>query len=109
MYWPSDTLLVSNVARGAKRVAHPCSKVTLSGALIGFDYADNQLNSYLLQKDEKLCRKETVILDYNELYGLILFVRYNRANVSGKVKFIDIFVHYKREFVITVIVITELL
>ncbi len=25
MYWPRDTLLVSNLAREAKRVAHPCS------------------------------------------------------------------------------------
>jgi len=23
-YWPGDTLIVSNVAREAKRVAHPC-------------------------------------------------------------------------------------
>jgi len=25
MYWPGDTLIVSNVAREAQRVAHPCS------------------------------------------------------------------------------------
>ncbi len=24
MYWPSDTLVVSNVAHGDKRFAHPC-------------------------------------------------------------------------------------
>jgi len=26
MYWPADTQLVSNVAREAKRVAHPCTR-----------------------------------------------------------------------------------
>ncbi len=26
IYWPVDTYLVSNVAREAKRVAHPCSR-----------------------------------------------------------------------------------
>ncbi len=26
IYWPGDTLLVSNVAREAKRVAHPWSR-----------------------------------------------------------------------------------
>jgi len=25
MYWPGDTLIVSNVAGEAKRIAHPCS------------------------------------------------------------------------------------
>jgi len=27
MFWPADTLLVSNVAREAKRVAHPCHRM----------------------------------------------------------------------------------
>jgi len=30
MYWPTDTLIVSNVALEAKRVSHPCCKVMAS-------------------------------------------------------------------------------
>ena len=31
MNWPADTLLVSYVARKAKRVAHPCLRLSTTG------------------------------------------------------------------------------
>jgi hypothetical protein len=48
MHWPSDTLLVSNVACGAKRVAHPWSMVSVFFFLLF--YADLFLKYGLCSK-----------------------------------------------------------
>ena len=36
IYWPADSYLISNVAREAKRVAHPCSRLMYDSILNNF-------------------------------------------------------------------------
>ena len=43
IYWPKNTLLVSNVAREAKRVAHPCYRAFHGFGLAKFPDSDSIL------------------------------------------------------------------
>ncbi len=50
MYWHSDTKPVSNVARGDKRVAHPCGRLNNNGKKIFSKNLKNTAHSFKTSK-----------------------------------------------------------